>query len=498
VGLACAATLHAAACGSFGTSEPDPSGGDGGADGAIQPAVTRDLRVAVDWPRVASLDPSGDVRASKIRVTVTDATDAGRKTERAVARTDRGPYDFPGFTTSSRVDVVVEITGGDGRLLGYGEARGWDLARATTIDVAARKRFVYFLNADREPEELRVLDLAPADRGEPAIAEGPAPLATLASATALDVTSDGRLLVEAAAPNGAGAIAVFETSTHERTRTIDLPFPPDVFVPVGDGHKLLAFPGAKASSAQLARVDVDTGAVDDLASGFQGGKLVVYSAARSPDGARIVAAGTYQASPPNGPVKPYLLTVDTATSTTTAIDVPDVLVASAVRFTADGTRLLVAGYTRPAGDDVSTGTLFFYDASPTTPSSKLVMAADTTRPVSLVLHPNRGRAYVTMDMLYPSSGGGCCGGLDVVDLASGALGATYGMTASGPEYGIACALRLPYAPYRVLAGQSDPGNNVHAPFLELSPDADRPVDLDVSAGGIGTVRAMAAPFARRL
>lgn len=489
--IALATILPASACGSFGSEDPPGVANDGGA----QPVAPRDVRVEIDWPSVAQLDPSADPRASKLRVTITDATDASRKTERSAAKAERGPFDFPQLSTSSLIDVVVELTGADGRLLGYGEARRWDLARATTVSVALRRRLVYFINGDRDAEQLRVLDLAPAARGEPAIDEGPAELPSLLAATALTMTADGRLLVESGKSATGGALAVFETSTNQRTKVIDLAFLPDVIVPIGDGRKVLAFPGDQATTAQLARVDVDSGAVEDLPSGFQGGKLVVRSATRSPDGARIVAAATYQASP-NGAGKAYLLAYDTAAGTTTAIDVPDVHVASAVRFTPDGAGLLVAGYATPTPEDASTGVLFTYDAAPTTPKTRIVMAANVTRPTSLVVHPNGVRAYVSTATMYPS--GACCADFHVFDLRTGQESASYPMTGNGPEYDFTSALRLPYAPFRVLVGQSDPGNNVHAPIVELSADADRPVDLDVNASGIGTIRAMAAPFAQSL
>ncbi len=486
--LAITALLPVVACESFGTNEP-------AADGGVQPVASRDVRIEIDWPRLAALDPAADARASKLKVTITDATDASRRTERTATKTERGPFDFPGLSTSSRIDVVVELTGADGRLLGYGEARGWDLARSTTVSVAVRRRLLYFINADRGPEELRVLDLAPASSGEPAIDEGPPELPTLTSATALYTTADGRLVVESGKSSTGSAIAVFETSTHERTKVIDLPFLPEVIVPIGDGRKLLALPGEQATTPQLARVDVDSGAVEDITSGFQGGKLVVWSAAPSPDGARIVAAAEYQASP-DGPGKPYLLVYDVAANGTTAVEVPDVRVVSAVRYSPDGTSLLVAGYTRPSEEDVSTGALFTYGAVPGTPQKKIVMAENVTRPSSLVIHPDAMRAYVSTATMYPA--GGCCADLHVFDLRTDQEIASYPMSGNGPEYDFASALRLPYAPFRVLAGQSDAGNNVHGPIVELGRDADRPVEVNVGAQGIGTIRAMASPFARPL
>lgn len=99
--------------------------------------------------------------------------------------------------------------------------------------------------------------------------------------------------------------------------------------------------------------------------------------------------------------------------------------------------------------------------------------------------------------MYPQSGV-CCSDFHVIDAVTGIDRASYPRTGSGPEYQLEAAIRLPYAPFRVLAGQSDEGNNVHPSFVELVSDADRPADVAVSGIDIGTVRAIASPFARPL
>lgn len=486
-----AIAVIAAACRTFGTA----GGEEGGQDGGSDPAIPRDLAVAVEWPESPALDPSTDPRAASLRVVVRDASDAARAAERSAGKSERGPFAFAAFTTTPRVDAVVELTGADGRLLGYGEARGWDLERDTTVTVAIRRRLLYLANVDRDPDQLRVVDLAPADRAEPGMTDGPPELDTLAAPTALYVTRDGRLLVEAgASPAGGGAIAVFATSTHARARVVDLPFVPAAIAPIGDGHELVAFPSAAAGGTALARVDVLTGAVTSAPSGLQGGSLSVESAASSADGSRAFAAASYRASP-EGPTKAYLLSFDPSTNTAAAIPVPDAEVASAVRFTHDRTNVAVAAYVRTGSGDESTGSIHFFDAaSPGAPLRRIDLAPNRSRPTSIVLSPDGKRLFLSKAQLYP---GACCAELDVLDPATGAPRASFPVTQTGPEYQLEAAVRLPYAPRRVIAGQSDPGNNVHGPLVELGDD-DRPAEIDTDIGGVGTVRAMASPFAEPL
>ena len=94
--------------------------------------------------------------------------------------------------------------------------------------------------------------------------------------------------------------------------------------------------------------------------------------------------------------------------------------------------------------------------------------------------------------------GACCGEMRIVDLAMGKEVFVSGYTGNSADFDVVSAVELPYEPRRVLGGQSDPGNDVHGPIVQLVGGA-RPVDVAVSSNGnIGSIDHLATPFGRSL
>ena len=57
------------------------------------------------------------------------------------------------------------------------------------------------------------------------------------------------------------------------------------------------------------------------------------------------------------------------------------------------------------------------------------------------------------------------------------------------------AVRLPYGPHRVIAGQTDNGNNVHQAFVELLPNTPTPMTISFTKfDDIGSIDGLATPF----
>ena len=473
-------------------------------DVAAESPKPRDFRVELGWPTVLALDPSRDPRATKMRVVVTDAADPSHKVEKNLASIETGPFDFPQFNTSSLIDVTVEIRGLDDRLLGYGERRRWNLAASATVPVAARQRLLYFTSLDRDDGQLRALGLSPSAMPEPAMDEPTLPpLSSLAEPSALYMTKDGLLLVQAGRTRsggggaGSGAISVIETASHVGSKTIAVSFVPAKVAPLGDGHQLLAAPRAESRVTAFALVDVDSGASTDLASGLAGGSIDVSSMAASPDGTRAAAVGSYSQTIQS---KPYVFFYDVGSGKVTSRDLSSALeIARGVRFTPDGKSLVVAGAS--AATDWGTGALLVFDVGPlglsSTPTKTIMLAANKTRPSTLILHPNGKHAYVGHEVKYAAPT--CCGEMRIIDLDSGSEVYTGGLGAAGPDFDVISAVRLPYAPYRVFGGQSDQGNNVHGPVVEITLGGAAPVAVNVMAtGDIGTIGDMATPFGTRL
>ncbi len=464
------------------------SASDGGA------VATRDVTVEVDWPSSTALDPYADARTAAMRVVVTDATDPSRTATQKPAKPSRGPFVFPAFTTGSLLDVTIELRGADDRLLGYGEQRRWDLAKSTTVPVAARERILYFISNDRGPGTLRAFDLAPNAMAEPGMQELAPPLDSLASPTGLLVTPDGRLLAEAGQAlladggGGGGAVAVFETGTHARTRSIDLPFAPGAMVSLG-GTRALVAPALTAQTTTLAAVDLATGDVKPVATGLQGGALDVRSMGSSADLTHVAIAARYVQA---NTTTPALLVYDDGAEDkhVTQVEVSDLSGVSGARYADDGT-LVVGGY-----DSASTGQVRVLDAS-----LKLLatttMTAGETAVANLLLHP-AGFAYVGLDEQFTGSSS-CCGDLRIVDLHQKKEIYAAGMSAGGPNYDLLSAVRFPYEPHRIFAGQSDNGNNVHGAFVDMTDPGSAPVEIKyMQNDDIGSAVELATPFGKRL
>lgn len=477
-----------------------PDGGDGG-DGGDEAAIERDVVVVADWPTLTELDPTKDSRAATLRITVVDANDASRRAVKKLAATERGPYTFERFLTSSKVDATIEIVGSDDRLVGYGERRAWSLAADTKVPVLARARVLYFASGDREGVgtkngQLRALSLAPQSLAEPGIDEPYAPLPSLEEPTGLHVTREGRWLVQTGTSSaGVGTVAAFETGNHQRASSVTLPFVPGPAAPIGDGHRLLVAPSAKSNGTVFAIVDLDTGTATTLASGLAGGALVVTAIATSPNGMYVAAVGEYRQG---GSAESYLFLHHAGADRFQSRSVSDVLhEARGVRFTPDGASVVVAGSN--VANDWATGALVTFPTSAEgfgAPKHTVTLEAAKTRSSSVILEPSGNFAFVTNETRYGA--GACCGEMRIVDLAMAKEVFVSAYAGNSADFEIVSAVQLPYGPRRVLGGQSDPGNDVHGPIVELVGGA-KPLKVTVRADGdIGSVDFMATPFGTSL
>lgn len=496
-GLAGSAALFALAwltpsCGSFGTAEGPSDGGAG------EPAKAREFTIALELPSVAALDPYG-ARAAAVAIVVTDAADASRTRRVEVPSADRGPFTIAGFVTSPTVDATVEVRDASGRLVGYGERRSAEIGTSSLVQVAVRKRLVFFTSRDRgDVGQLRVFDLGAAEVAEGGLAElVAAPLQTLSEPRGLYATADGRHLVEAGeVSSGSGALAVFDSGTHARKSVIPLPFVPGMLVPVEDGTRAVVAPEGATGDTVFALVDVVKGELRSIPSGVQGGTLRAGEGAASPDGARVAVVGDHRASSWSDP-KAFLFVLafepgrhDPVAS---ALDLsPHVESARGVRFSPDGARIYVSGR---SGDS---GFVLEIDAAAPAGSAprKIALEAGRSAASTLLLHPDGRHAYVNNDTQYGTTA--CCGGVRIVDLTSGAE--TYAAPMrSGPEYEISSAVLLPYAPPRVLAGQSDNGNNDHGAFVDLTSPGGAPPEVAYEqADDIGSAEHLVTFFGRSL
>lgn len=502
--LAGATSLVTAAsgCGSFGEAQAPSDGGAAG-DAVAEPPRNRNVVVAPGWPTVTALDPGKDPRLATTVVTVIDAVDTSRRVEKAFPATDKGPYAFADVFTTNVVDATVELREGSGRVLGYGERRRWNLSASETVPVAARKRLLYFTSGDRDDGQLRMLDLAPESMAEPGMEELDEPaLASLTSPAGLYTTADGLLLVQAGQARlagggaGVGRLAVFETGTHAPAKTIDLPNPLSAVLPLGDGHQLLGAPGRDATTTTFTLVAVDTGVVTPLPTGLQGGAIRIASMAASPDGTHVAAVGTRVDGADEAP---YAFTYDVGAPSMSNTPLAALVdVARGVRFTPDGKTVVVAG--AKDGASWATGSLLFFavgSGSLAQPTRTIALAAGVTRPSSLVIDPAGAYAYVGNETHYTNNSS-CCGDLRVIDLAAGQESALYAYGATGPELELTEVIRLPYGPRRVIAGQSDNGNNVHGPFVELVAKPTPAAIKTTAHGDVGSIDGLATPFGSRL
>ena len=253
-----------------------------------------------------------------------------------------------------------------------------------------------------------------------------------------------------------------------------------------------------ASVTTFTVVDLDSGLATPVPTGLQGGGISISAMATSADGTRFAAVGTYASGMGDAP---YVFTYDVGapsmSSTPLATMVDE---ARGVRFMPDGKTLVIAG----ANDDSvwATGALLLFDVASgplAQPKRTIALAAGVTRASSLVIDPAGKYAYVGNDTRFYGNDQSCCGDLRVIDLASGQEVALFSYAAMGPELELTEAIRLPYAPRRVLAGQSDNGNNVHGAFVELLQDSPRPVAVDYDQDtDIGSIDGMTTPFGTRL
>jgi hypothetical protein len=288
---------------------------------------------------------------------------------------------------------------------------------------------------------------------------------------------------------------VLDTSSHMSVRNIVIPFPPSRMVAIGDGREVLALPGKFASTAQLARVNLDTGDVKSAESGLQGGALYVESAATSFDGKKVVAAANYKKSPVDATTTPYLIEYDvTAGKANAPVMVTDVTAVTAVRPRADGGEIFALGWTGTDPSNASGKVLTFDGARGTQ-----TLVADLltySLPTTLVVHPKGHRAYVSTALQY--TGNGPVGGtFFAFDETWSGVG-TFASSGSVLAYQVLSALRLPYAPFRVLAAMSDDGNTNNGSIVELLDDNSDPQPLLPKVDLGSSLQAIASPFAQPL
>lgn len=475
--------------------------GSEGDDAGVQ-LVPRDVRIIVDWPTVGTLDPRTDPRIREIRVNV------GPTTSQTFAAGNSGPYAVAGALVPANgvVNVAIEIKGGDPpeRLIGFGARRKFQLDADGNIPVAVRKRIVYVTSRDRSPNsggELRALEGAPAGSQEPSMSEPssyPA-LTTLREPSALWITSDGLQLVQGGQQNAsvAGAIAMFATGSHARDPAyIPLQNVPIAISPLGeDGYEaVVAYEELNRTSFDL--VDLRQRTVTPLSTGIVGGEFSFSSAAPSSLDGRAAIVFTHRSATTTE--KPYLVTVHPKTrqATLVALD-PHMAGVRAVRFSADGKSIIVAGYRDAAS--WSTGVLAIFDAAdPTTPPTKtLTFAPGMSRPTSLLIFGDGKSAFVSNETSYGMPV--CCNEPRIIDLESGAETWTGQITSNGPSHELLTGLRFPYAPFRVIGGQSDNGNNTNGAMVELKAPNVAPAHLTIDGGrDFGSIHGLASPFATQL
>jgi hypothetical protein len=488
-----------AACGSFQGSD---AAGDGGLEGSVDGGpgtvpVTTDVTVTVEWPAVLELDPYRDSHATKLAVVLSDATDPKVTRTQSLSPMAPGPYVFKSFASSGNVVATVQISGADDRLIGFGK-RTADVHASPQVKVLARRRLLYFNSPDRDDGQLRAFDMANNGVPEGQLVEWPHTLpASLRNPSALRITEDGALVAQLGEqPMGTAMLSVVSTATHQAT-TIPLPHLSSQMIAL-DGHAMLAFPAAAAMTTVLTRVDLDTRIATDVASSsFKGGVLDVRDAAKSPDGRTGAIVGSYGDSSGNNS-RELLATVDLRTATLSELPLSPVPTGlGGVRFSPDGKSLLLSIYR-----DGPTGQIISVDLTSHVATSLVTAAPNKSQLTSLILGPSGQFAFSSAATLS-LKGSNCCDGLHVFDLRpmTHAEIFTAAQTPGGPAFDVSSAVVLPYAPYTVIGGQSDGGNNVNVTdFVDLStPSSAAPPKIQIQmAADIGSVDSLLTPFGTQL
>lgn len=456
-------------CGAFTATDPPASADAGGGDGA--PSVPRRLAVQLEWPASSGLDPrslgaftsfdlelfDGDTSVVKVPVPITDL---GK------------PIDLGERTTGPRVRVTASGVQGN-RLVAYGERRDVDVAASATIAVAVRRRLLYFTSSDRDNGQLRVVDMAPTSLAEPATKELSEPLPSLKDPSGLVATSDGKWVVQSGleTTGGTGQLAVLSTSDHAR-QIAPLDFEPAGVAPIDGGRRILVAPG---SGTAFGIFDPTSLSVTKLYASFQGGKVSVGDLAPHRDRKRVAMTAAFD--PGTGSRTHHLILFDGTKLETRDLGEE----AAGVRWTRDGDGLVVA---------FRSGDLSVRSADGGSERKRIAKAA-SDRVVGLVLHPAAPYAYVS-----------CEGRLRIYDLDAGTSPYTSGGDGRGPEFQLTSLARLPYPPYRLLAGQSDPGNNwTQARVVELAdgPSAPKKIELQSwNSQDVGSVSSITPLFAEPL
>ena len=154
---------------------------------------------------------------------------------------------------------------------------------------------------------------------------------------------------------------------------------------------------------------------------------------------------------------------------------------SGVRWARDGGSLVVS---------LRSGDVSIRSADGATERARIPKAASDNT-VGVLVHPTSPYAYVSGE-----------GKLRVYDLVAGKIVFESGGDVRGPEFQLTSMARLPYAPRRVLAGQSDPGNNwTQARLVEIPDGQIAPAKIELRSWNnldVGSVSSIAPLFAEPL
>jgi len=469
VAVALGASFSVGGCGAFTATDPTPKADGGTSDAGV--VAARRITVELEWPSLASLDPRSLGALTSFDLELFDGDTSVVKVP--VPLTELGkPIDLGERTTGGRVRVVASGVQGN-RLVAYGERRDVDVALSPTVPVAVRRRLFYFTSSDRDTGQLRVVDMAPAELAEPGTKELTAPLPSLRKPSGLVATSDGKWVVQSGFESTTatnGQLAVLSTSDHSR-EIVPLDFAPAGIAPIDAGRRILVAPDSGTSFGVL---DPASRSVTKISSTFQGGKLSVGDLAVHPDRSRVAMIADY----------------DTGTGTTHQIVVFDGTKLeskpigeepSGVRWARDGGSLVVS---------LRSGDVSIRSPDGATERARIPKAASDNT-VGVLVHPTAPYAYVSGE-----------GKLRVYDLVAGKIVFESGGDGRGPEYQLTSMARLPYPPRRVIAGQSDPGNNwTQARLVEIPDGQIAPAKIELRSWNnldVGSVSSISPLFAEPL
>lgn len=477
-----------------------------------------------DVPSVEVLDPFLDPRAlgGTLALRIMDLADPTR-TAAASFPLDAGePGKMEEIPYGEAMDVVAEVRGPDGTVLGHGEVRSTRVGADDVVSIPMRKRLVYA--ADRgwpqsslgdDDAALHVIDLSGTTEVE---RDGEA----VHLATRLDalrdvqrpddayLTRDGRVLVVAglaldADPGAAaveGRVFLFDTGSHEQEEpALVVPEPLGELVPLGDGRRALGLPAEESNVVYLVDLDDPEGAavtpVPLAVPGAPAGIGVTLSGGdATPAGDVVFLAARVRA--PGASVLSGVLRVDIPSAA--AGGTPRFSFSAAAAFddardvrVVDDRVYLLGATARDGGFADSFIEVRGLDLAEE--RAPFALPRDDTNAVDLLVHPGGAGLIVGLDRLFDGGGprNGCCAGALVVDLEGSV---TFGPT--DVSFAAEVAARAPDG--TGVAGMTHLGNNQGGELAftgqdleQLGPylDIDAPFYLDHVAG-------IAIPFGERL